>query len=123
MNRPEQSLHRAVAQYLEVALDPRIPWTTIGHGGGGKVRGAILKSMGVKPGWPDIMIFLGPQTIFLELKSPKGATSAHQKMLHMHLRARGAFVAICRSVEEVEDVLCDRGLPVRATVKGDLKIS
>ena len=38
MNRTEQSLHISVAQYLILALDPKIPWTTIGHGGGGAAR-------------------------------------------------------------------------------------
>ena len=116
MKRTEQSLHISVAQYLILALDPKIPWTTIGHGGGGAVRGAILKAMGVKPGWPDIMIFVLPRPIFLELKSKKGSTSPAQLAIHHLLRSRGAATYVCRSVEEVIDVLTLEGLPLRAKI-------
>ena len=111
--RPEQSLHIAVANYLALALDPSIPWTTIGHGGGGAVRGAILKAMGVKPGWPDIIIFTHP-VIFLELKSSVGTTSPDQKIVFAALRARGAHVHICRSCDDVQVVLEREGLTLKA---------
>lgn len=53
---PEERLHRAVAAYLRVALQPPAIWSTFPAGGGGRIRGAKLKAMGLARGWPDILV-------------------------------------------------------------------
>lgn len=119
--RPEQQLHMAVASYLRLALRPPTIWTTIGHGGGGKVRGALLKAMGVQPGWPDILV-LGPTTgepfalIGIELKAAKGMQSPEQKKLGYAFVAAGGFYYLARSVDEVEGFLRGVGIPLHASV-------
>lgn len=115
--KPEESLHRAVAAFLDIALPEHAPYTTIGHGGGGKARGSKLKAMGLKPGWPDILILFTGRPILVELKSDKGYLSAAQKAVHTRLILSGAVVATCRSVEGVEDFLRVCGIPLNATVK------
>lgn len=121
---PEQRLHKAVAQYLGRALKPPTIWTTIGHGGGGKVRGALLKAMGVQPGWPDVIV-VGPTlemrscrlaVIGFELKSPTGRQSPEQRQIQMCFEASGAMYHVCRSVDEVEGFLRGVGIPLHATV-------
>ncbi len=121
MNHVEQNFHIAVAQYLDLALPPEYPWTTIGHGGGGKVRGGILKAMGLKAGFPDIMI-LAPSFISqassrfigLELKTARGRLSSEQKHVHSLILFVGGFVHICRSLAEVEGALRAEMIPLRA---------
>ena len=122
MRHEEQAFHIAVAQYLDVALPPEYPWTTIGHGGGGKTRGSILKAMGVKPGWPDIII-LAPSIswgssssrfIGLELKAERGKLSPAQKDVHERILFVGGFVHICRTLAEVEGALRAEMIPLRA---------
>ena len=100
MKHPEQALHRQIADYLSWALAAPAYWTTIGHGGGGQMRGMVLKGMGVKAGFPDIAIFYEGRAFLLELKAPKGALSAVQKEAHPALKAAGCLVEVIRSLDE-----------------------
>ncbi len=101
----ESRVHRAVARFLDLALPADCWWTTIGHGGGGKVRGAKLKAAGLKAGAPDILIVYRGQALFIELKGPKGRLSPVQHETHYQIGEAGARVAMCRSVDEVETYL------------------
>ncbi len=112
---PEAALQRTVKRYLDVALPSDCWWTTIPAGGGGKVRGAIIKGMGYKPGTPDIEIIWQGQAHFIELKAGKQPLSKVQDACHADLVAAGAHVAVCRSVAAVEGTLRGWGLPLRAT--------
>lgn len=119
--QPEQKFHQAVAQFLETALQPPVEWTTLGHGGGGAVRGAILKSKGVHPGWPDIIISCPVEVsrckfalmVGLELKSQEGTVSLDQKRVHSSLERSGWQVFVCRDLEEVLAALDTAGVPHR----------
>ena len=88
-------------------------WTTIEHGGyllGLKGRGRMSKH-GVKAGTPDIYILSQGKTVFLELKTPKGALSREQRMTHNWIMQAGGFVRVCRSVEDVARVLDEHRIP------------
>ncbi len=122
MNHVEQNFHIVVAQFLNLALPPEYPWTTIGHGGGGKTRGGILKAMGVKPGWPDIII-LKPgfvdgngnlRFIGLELKAERGRLSPQQNSVHGSIKIAGGMVYVTRTLAEVEGALRAEMIPLRA---------
>jgi hypothetical protein len=120
---PEHDLHRAVADYLRVALKPPTIWTTIGHGGGGRVRGAMLKAAGVQKGWPDILImhyagmsYRGVKVVGIELKAAKGRLSPAQKATDSAFFGVGAHYFIARSVDEVEGFLRGVGIPLHATL-------
>lgn len=116
---PEEQLHVAVAAYLRVAIRPPVIYTTLGHGGGGKARGARLKAMGLQPGWPDILIVRPiwpdgyyerakrpiPVLIGLELKSKAGRQSPEQVALATAFEHAGGYYRLARSVEDVEAVL------------------
>lgn len=117
-DNPEERLQRAVADFLAVAMPLGIVWTAFPAGGGGKVRGAKLKAMGLKPGWPDVQMILPPHGRFIgiELKAPKGRTSDEQDAVHEAVRAAGGHVFICRCVEEVEGTLRALSLDLRASV-------
>lgn len=102
----EAALHKAVAEYLGWVLKPPFFWTTIGHGGGGKVRGAHLKGLGLKAGLPDIMVFApGAKVLGIELKTEIGRQSPEQRQVELQLGACGVDYAICRSVVAVQGVL------------------
>lgn len=110
----ESDLHRAVARYLGAVLPPSIPWTTLGHGGGGRVRGAMLKASGMHAGWPDVLV-IGPRGRFigLELKSTTGRLSDEQKDVHMRIEKAGALVFVCRSIDHVRSALTTAGIATR----------
>lgn len=108
---PEAALHRAVAKYLDDALPKSHAWNTFPAGGGGKIRGAQLRAMGLKPGWPDIVIF-SPDgvTYWIELKSPKGRLSKEQTFTHRKLLSLGHVITIARSLIDVVRFLALFGL-------------
>ncbi len=124
MNRPEFALHRAVAQYLAIALPSDILWSHLPFG---EVRpratAGRLKAMGVNPGWPDFIImpslgstFTVPGPIFIELKAGRGRLSVAQAEWHEKAKSLGYWVHIARSVEEVEEILRTHGLAPKASV-------
>ena len=102
---PEQALQVAVADYLRLVLPPTVFWSAVGHGGGGRVRGAILKAMGLRAGVPDLFLIHGGRAYFIELKTPTGRISTAQMVAHDAIERAGATVAICRSVDAVADQL------------------
>lgn len=116
MIAPETALHISIANFLTVALPPEIVWTTFPAGGGGKERGRILKAMGLKAGFPDLLFVREPARLYvIEAKTKDGVLSKEQKDMHRDLRAAGVEVAVCRSVEDVELQLRAWDFPLRAT--------
>ncbi len=123
---PEAQLHKAVAAYLRLALKPPTIWTTIGHGGGGKVRGAQLKAMGVQPGWPDILVihpeavdssgvsWTAPIVVGIELKSKAGTLSAAQRKVFSTFPQAGCACDLARSLDDVFNILTNRRITVYA---------
>lgn len=97
----EQHLQQAVAKFLDSVLLPGVMWAAIGHGGGGATRGAILKSMGLKPGWPDIIIAAQGVSVGLELKAKDGRASPAQVAVQTGLIECGWKIYLCRSIEDV----------------------
>lgn len=112
---PEDNFHKAVAQFLDFALPEDACWTTIPAGGGGKVRGARLKAMGYKAGWPDLQICYRGRLIVIELKAPGKTPSKVQKAMHEKLILAGALVyPAATRIEQVEGFL-SAIMPLRAT--------
>lgn len=109
----EATLHHAVADYLKAVLPPGIWWSTFPSGGGGRVRGALLKRAGLRAGVPDILIVHATRAIFLELKTDRGRLSVAQIEAHAALQESGALVATCRSIDDVHSVLVSWSVPLR----------
>jgi hypothetical protein len=112
---PEQRLQRAVADYLAWTLLPPTWFTAIPAGGGGELRGRILKGMGLRAGVPDILIVHEGRAHWVELKSARGSLSEAQRTTHSALTATGCPVVVCRSLEEVQGALWAWGIPTRDT--------
>ncbi len=125
--RPEQALQIQVAAFLRVALRPPTLWTAFPAGGGGKVRGAFLKAMGLQAGWPDIVIIHRFESLTetlvlgIELKAGKGRQSPEQKAVMESFISIGAGYEICRSIEDVDLALVHHGIPLHASVGGSVK--
>ena len=113
MKRPEQVLHRQVAQLLDSALDGGW-WCHVPNGGArSKIEAAILKGLGVKPGTPDMLIISRGVPIWIELKAGKNKPTAVQSACHDALWAAGALVLVCRSIDEVIKGLRGFKVPLR----------
>lgn len=103
-----------VAGFLRWALPRDVPWTAIGHGGGGKMRGMILKGMGVQAGWPDVHLIVRGRPVYIELKAEKGTLSDAQRGVHTAITLAGGVVTVCRSLDDVKDFLEVLGIQLRA---------
>lgn len=107
----------SVARFLDLALPDLAWWTTIPAGGGGKVRGAILKAMGYRPGTPDILIIYRDVVLWFELKGPNGWLTAIQKKCRNDLlRNNCCYWELARSVDDVEASLRRHKIPLKALV-------
>lgn len=109
----EDALHKIVAEWLALALGPETFWTTFPAGGGGMIRGANLKAMGLKKGVPDLLFVHQSQAYFIELKTAKGRLSDDQIDCHDDIIAAGGRVATCRSIKEVARMLKEWRIPYR----------
>ena len=119
--KPEETLHRAVADFLAKALRPPTFWSTFPAGGGGAVRGAKLKAMGLRAGVPDLLVFhpcrvvgmaVGCIVVGAELKAGRNGTSEDQDATMADMMVAGAHVGVCRSIEDVAALLKRHGVPV-----------
>jgi hypothetical protein len=71
--------------------------------------------MGVVPGIPDICLIHRGRALYIELKAPghrvgntmkgRGYLSPDQRACHAALRDAGAVVAVCWSLDDVQDAL------------------
>lgn len=66
-------------------------------------EGAILKSMGVIPGVPDLILIWGGKTYGFEMKTTTGVLSPAQKKLHAVWGVQGVVVEVVRSSDELYD--------------------
>ena len=74
--------------------------------------GGLLKGLGLKAGFPDILLFKPRRCIGIELKAGSSASSAQREM-HAKLKACDVDVYICRSLEEVAETLHREAFPLR----------
>ena len=67
------------------------------------MEAAKFKQMGVRAGYPDLTLLVprkGFHALFIEMKTPKGKQSEHQREYQKELEEQGYKYIICRSVEE-----------------------
>ena len=117
----ERELHAAVAGFLRLAVRPPTLWTTIGHGGGGLERGRMLARLGLRPGFPDILVMHPGEdysnrsiVLGMELKTSVGRQSSAQLEVERDFAACEAFYFVCRSIDDVALALRDAGIPMHA---------
>lgn len=112
MRHPEADLQRQIVGYLSWALAPPAAFTSFPAGGGGRVRGAILKGTGLAAGEPDLEILYDGRCWKIELKVPGGRLSAVQVERHKVLRAAKIPVAVIHSLDELRALLAGPWWPI-----------
>ena len=120
IKRPEELIHRAIADYLALIAprgNPRAPfiWFHVPNGGGrSKVEGAILKSMGTLAGVPDVLIIRPNGTVcFGEIKPGTLGLSDSQQAFEQSLYDlcfANARLDVWRSVDACKASLIKWGL-------------
>lgn len=90
---------------------PALRWLHHSPNGGQRdaFTGAQMRALGVKRGWPDLILpvrSLDHPGLVIEMKSATGTTSAEQKEWLAHFEEQGWRVEIARSAQEARSVLC-----------------
>ena len=86
--RREQAIQRAVLQHLEVRAAPDTYWFHVGNGGWrSPIEARVFKSLGVRPGVPDLILIRDGRVFGLELKSEQGKLTPVQQTAHVLMRA------------------------------------
>lgn len=116
--RPYRSLelpiHRSILSYLRLALPRAVTHHSPQNFG---VKGpdiaravALAKSMGMVPGWPDLITIADGKVYAWEVKAEGGITSDAQKAVGAAMQANGAHWAVVRSIDDVRDYLREWGV-------------
>ena len=104
--RPEQQLQRSVIEHLEVRAVPSTYWFHVGNGGWrSPAEAKIFKSLGVRPGVPDLIMIHAGKTYGLELKADGGKLTPVQATTHVLMRAAGAEVEVAVDIDAALDQL------------------
>src|SRR5262245_21628221 len=114
---PEQALQRAVGELLNFTLGGLAWWSHFPAGGGGEMRGKILRGLGLKPGVPDILIIDMGRAYWLELKAPRGQVSQAQRDCQNALGRAGCASAVIKDVNQVLPQLRHWGIALKPGVQ------
>ena len=96
---PESIIQRTVVQHLRVRGAPGLVFTHAPNGGYRRpVEAAIFKSMGVRAGVSDLLLWRAGKSYALELKAPGGRVSEHQLEFLQDMNRAGAFTCVCEGI-------------------------
>lgn len=112
----EDQIQKSIADLLDWILPEEVAWSHFPAGGYllSKAAQARLYRLGLKRGFPDLMICYPPKrTLWLEVKAPRGVLSKAQKARHAQLQALGHVVVVVRSVDDALQALWTYGVPIR----------
>lgn len=116
-NRAEETIHRAICAFLDLALPEDAAYFHPANGGSrNAIEAKKLKAMGVKAGVFDLVIVWRGRVFMLEVKSPSGVLSAAQHRWGKTLDNCGVPHRVVRSVNEAAAALGAWGLVLRARV-------
>jgi hypothetical protein len=121
VRRPEEQLHRAVVQLLQVYQSRGLlTFCHVPNGGWRKpIEAAALKAMSTTPGVPDLLVWLpGGGHFQVELKAGNGRLSAHQSAWISRMTDMGVAVHVIRSLDGLEALLRAEGVPPVGTLGG-----
>jgi hypothetical protein len=113
VRRPEEQLQRAVVDLLTI-YEARglLTYCHVPNGGvRSKAEAGVLRATGVRAGLPDLLVWTRSSGFAIELKSGAGKLSPAQIAWHATVTSLGHRVYVCRSVDDVEQVLRAEGVP------------
>ena len=119
----EQTLQKAIVDYLRYALPPEWKVASIPNGGHSASARITNHSMGMLAGMPDLMILGDSGRVwFVEVKCEldyegrPSTLSPAQRRVHAELKALDHVVTVLHSLEEAEMFAASQGMPVRVVM-------
>lgn len=112
MRHIEDNLQRSCVQWF--SLQYREYANLLHHSpNGGKrnmIEAARFKAMGVRAGFPDLILCIARQGyhgLFIELKTEKGKQSKYQRFWQINLEEQGYRYEVARSIENFQTIIND----------------
>lgn len=105
-----------VSLFDRILPEDQVAWSHFPAGGYylSPAARARLYRLGLKQGWPDLLICYEPcRSLWLEVKTRTGQLRPAQRSMHIRLRAMGHKVVVVRSIEDVIAALMEYGVPFR----------
>ena len=109
--RPEQEIHRAVVQNLRQRAAPGVVFIHVPNGGKRKpIEAAIFKSLGVRAGASDLLLWDTGRSFALELKAPGGRATEAQLEFLADMKRAGALTCLAEGLDPALAALEQWGL-------------
>ena len=107
MRESEAMIQAKIVKFLQLnkIFCFSVPNELAGGGKNAKIRTGRFVSLGLKKGVADLILWLGPETIYMEVKTPTGRQSDAQKRFQKRCEDSGRRYVVVRSVEEVKSFL------------------
>ena len=102
MNESEHVIQCKAVQWIK-QYTPYVVYAVPNGGKRGKLEAMRLRAEGVLAGIPDLHI--PALALYIEMKTAVGKVSPVQKDVHEQLRRDGQAVHVCRSLEDVQDIV------------------
>lgn len=123
MARPtEAQIERALREYLEAHGYLVIKTDAGAHAKWARrVKGHAIRG-DVPTGFPDLVVLHPTRpAVFVEVKRPGGRLTDAQRLVHEYLRSAGYRVLVARSVEDLEELVGERGVDEDPAFQGALR--
>jgi hypothetical protein len=109
--RPEQQIHRAVVQHLRERGVPGLVFLHPANGGARRpIEAAIFKSLGVRPGAADLLLWHDGKSFALELKANGGRVTKGQHEFLSDMERAGAYTCLAEGLDRALKTLEAWGL-------------
>ena len=107
-------LQAAVTSYLAQALPTTAFFCVFPPKAGGLFHGLKMRELGVRPGFPNLLVFYGGRAFCIELKSGAHLPDPSQRDCYAALQDARVPIVVARSLADVQHFLCvDCALPMR----------
>lgn len=108
---PEQGVHRSIIAHLRVRGVPGLVFIHPANGGRrSPVEGAVFKSLGVRAGASDLLLWHAGNSYALELKAPGGRATEQQLAFLADMDRAGAFTCLAEGLDHAVATLEQWGL-------------
>lgn len=97
---PERYIHRAVVQHLTQRAKEGVLWFHVPNAPRNAVNGAILKTMGMRAGVSDLILFHNKELFALELKAPGGRPTLAQLEFQSGVRNNGGHAVVAEGLDD-----------------------
>jgi len=101
----EDQIQKAVVEYLRTAFPDFVTFSIPNGSNKSRAQAGLFKATGLLAGMPDLGVLMPGRVVFMEIKASRGSLTKSQQELFPEITGLGHPVWVCRSVDDVADVM------------------